>query len=143
MGYEQFPLFYNPKREPQKRESRKILDREAAHADTEDAVVRASYLSDDDRKDEMLAAIERVARKFLYFTVDQVWDELGEVGYESDNGSGLGPVMRMAVRARIIENTGGFRRSDRAPRHGNWMRLWKSLIYQGEGNGRPKDGDTK
>jgi hypothetical protein len=108
-----------------------IIDPEGARQAAEDGMYRAEFLTDLDRKIEMLQAVRIVAERNLYFTADQVWDVLGEVGDERDDGSGLGPVLRMAFTSGIMEHTGSFRKSQRAPTHGRPLTLWKSRIYLG------------
>lgn len=106
-----------------------LLDRDAAQAATEDGIAAAEHLTDDDRKQQMFDAIVNVARQHRYFTADQVWDELGEVGDDRDDGSGLGPVFRQVAAAAIIESARFTRPSERAATHKRPMRVWRSLIF--------------
>ena len=106
----------------------RIVDPEAAREITEDAIERAEHLTDDDRKAEMLEAIRRLAQRQPYLTADDVWVELGAVGDERDNGSGLGPVMRKHAIG-IITTTGEYVRSQRPSMHGKPIPVWKSLIF--------------
>ena len=106
-----------------------LLNRDAARAAAEDGMAAAEHLTDDDRKQELFDTIVQVARQHRYFTADQIWAELGEVGDDLDDGSGLGPIMPMAARQHIIEKTGTTRPSERAATHGRPMRIWRSLIF--------------
>ena len=106
-----------------------MVDPEATREITEDAIERAEHLTDDDRKAEMLEAIRRVAQRQPLLTADDIWIELGAVGDEYDNGSGLGPVMREAYAIGIITSTGEFLRSQRPATHGKPIPVWKSLIF--------------
>lgn len=110
-----------------------LLQPELTRAVTEDAIYRATFLTDEQRKQEYFEAIVEAARKHLYLTIDQVWDVLGIVGdNERDNGSGMGPIMGVASRAYVIERVPGETRPSQRPRtHGKPQRLWKSLLYDG------------
>jgi hypothetical protein len=112
-----------------------LIQPDVTKAVIEDAIYRATFLTDDDRKQEMYEAIETAARQHVYLTADEVWVVLGKVGDdERDNGSGLGPVMRSALAAGVIESTGLFRRSQRPPSHGKILPIWRSLIKAGPGS---------
>ena len=111
-----------------------LIQPEMTKAVTEDAIHRATFLSDEDRKQEMFEAIEAAARQHAYFTADEVWTVLGKVGDdERDDGSGIGPVMRAALAAGVMESTGLFRRSQRPATHGKPLPIWKSLLHIGPG----------
>jgi hypothetical protein len=105
-----------------------LLDPEKTREVTEDAIVAAEYLTDDHRKIEMLQAIRQAAERHAYLTADQVWDCLGQVAAGRDDGSGLGPMMRVAAASGLIKNTRTFRRSERPPTHGRPLPVWQSLI---------------
>jgi hypothetical protein len=112
-----------------------IIQPELTKAVTEDAIYRATFLSSEDRKQEMYEGVEEAARRHAYLTADEVWAVLGEVGDgDRDNGSGLGPVMRQALADGIIEPTGLYRRSQRPPSHGKILPIWRSLLRAGPGS---------
>lgn len=109
-----------------------LLDPEATRAAAENGMAGAAHLTDDDRKQQLFDAIESVARTHRYFTADQIWEHLGEVGDSQDDGSGLGPLLPLAARAHMIENTRTTKPSERAATHGRPMRIWRSLIFTEE-----------
>ena len=79
----------------------------------------------------MLEAIRAVAERMEYFTADHVWQQLGQVGDgDRDNGSGLGPMLKLACRSGIIERA-DHQKSQRPTTHGKPITLWKSLIFRG------------
>ena len=99
---------------------------------TKEAIERAEHLTDDQRKIEYLQAIRAVAERMEFFRCDHVWDYLGRVGDGGrDNGSGLGPMMKLACASGVMRPANEFERSQRGPTHGRPQRLWKSLIYRG------------
>jgi len=115
-----------------------LIQPELTRAVTEDAIYRATFLTSEDRKQIYFEAIEAAARKYRYFCADEVWEMLGQVGDdERDNGSGMGPVLRMAVTAGIMERTGQTRRSRRPPSHGKWLPIYKSLLWTEAGCTQP------
>ena len=110
-----------------------LLQPEETKRVTEDAIYRATFLTDEQRKQEYFEAIVDAARKYSYLTIDQVWEVRGTVGdSERDNGSGMGPIMGVASRAGVIERVKGETRPSQRPlTHGKPERLWKSLLYDG------------
>ena len=86
----------------------------------------AEYLTSESRKAEMLEAIKAVSKEKVAFTADDIWIQLGGVGDDRDNGSGLGPVVRDARNAGIIVGTGEFRRSERPAMHGKPIPVWRA-----------------
>lgn len=109
-----------------------LIQPELTRVVTEDAIYRATFLTDEQRKQEYFEAIVDAARRYPYLTVDQVWVRLGKVGGGRDNGSGMGPMMCVAARAAVIERVSGeTQESGRPVTHGKPQRLWKSLIYDG------------
>lgn len=110
-----------------------LIQPEMTRAVTEDAIYRATFLTDEHRKQEYFEAIVEAARKYPRFIIDQVWEFLGAVGdTERDDGSGMGPIMIVAAKAGIIERVPGETRPSQRPlTHGKPQRLWRSLIYDG------------
>lgn len=112
---------------------RPMLQPAVTRAVTEDAIYRATFLTDEQTKQAYFEAIVEAARKYPFFIIDQVWEFLGIVGdNQRDDGSGMGPIMLVAANAGVIERVKGqFRPSQRPLTHGKPERLWKSLIYDG------------
>lgn len=127
----QMPLF-GPEPPPEKPS---LLDAKAAREAAEDGIYRATFLTDHDEKHAMYEAGCNVARRLAEFTVDEIWDEIGQVGTWRDDGSGIGPVMRELQADGVIEQArdaaGGirFRKSRRPPTHCRPLTVWRSRIY--------------
>ena len=120
-----------PQRKPRRKGRRPLLDLDGARAATADAIHRATFLTSPERKQEMFEAIETAARTHAYFIADAIWVVLGEVGdTECDNGSGLGPVLKMAVNAGVITYTSYTGRSRRPVSHRKLLPFWKSLYWK-------------
>lgn len=126
---EQGEFNFDPEPEPEPEPVRPMLDAAATRAAAEDGMRRALYLTDEQRKQEYRDAIWRVALMYLFFSADEVWEALGEVGDGViDDGSGLGPILTSCCRAGIMEPY-GVRRSIRPSTHGRNLTLWRSLIF--------------
>jgi len=82
-------------------------------------------------------AIARVARALHELSVDDVWGELGEVPELAGAASAMGPAMKRARRAGLIELTGAFVESRRPSNHAKAIRVYRSLVF-----GRPPDSVT-
>jgi septin family protein len=111
---------------------------------TGDAIYRATFLTDEARKQEYYEAIVDAARRHPYFTVDQIWKIRGAVGDlhlgGRDNGSGMGPIMQVASNEFVIELVpDDSRPSQRPATHGKPERRWKSLIFS---DGAPLGDDA-
>jgi hypothetical protein len=79
-----------------------------------------------------LDAIIRTAKRLETLTTDDVWAELREFAGEI-NGSALGGAMVRAARAGVIRRLHGAEGvpSKRPSRHCSMLRVWESLIYEG------------
>lgn len=127
---DQFEFNFDAPKEPEAPRPSLIQPEESKRI-TKEAIERAERLTDDHRKIEYLQAIRAVAERMEFFRADHVWDYLGEVGDgERDNGSGLGPMMKIACASGIMRAANEFERSQRGSMHGKPQRLWKSLIYR-------------
>lgn len=96
---------------------------------TDDAVERAKHLVSEERRAEMLRAIEQAARTMQFLFADDIWGILGEPKDKYD-GSALGPVMRYAAELRIVRDAKRAERSRRPITHGKFLPVWESLVYQ-------------
>lgn len=98
--------------------------REAAIAKA-DAGVTQSWR---DHADEMIL---KTAKRLPEFTSEDVWDSgLRRPHVGSSDGDALGPAMRRAKDAGIIEDTGRrTEKTSRPQRHNNPKRIWRSLVY--------------
>ena len=109
-----------------------LIQPELAHAVTEDAIHRSTFLTSEERKQIYYEGIEEAARRHRILTADEIWDALGQVGDgERDNGSGIGSVIRVAVDDHIMKPTGEFRRSRRPATHKKPIPVYESLIWRG------------
>lgn len=96
----------------------------------------------DDNADEVWkrvtdACILAVARRCHTFTADHVVAELQKLPDPptTHNPSALGPRLKeVAKTLKYMEPTDEVRRSTRPDSHGNYLKVWKSLKYEG-GNG--------
>lgn len=99
----------------------------------EEAIARADEHVTPSWRDHADAMILATAKRLPEFTSEDVWDsglERPEVG--SADGDALGPAMRRAKLAGIIENTGRLSQATNRPqRHNNPKRVWRSLVYEG------------
>jgi hypothetical protein len=78
-------------------------------------------------------AIQAVARRLEYFTVDDVLSELEAMPNPPDthNLAALGPRMKEVAKVLgYMEATNEVKRSKRPEKHGNLMRVWKSKLYR-------------
>jgi len=74
-------------------------------------------------------AIQACASRLALFTADDVWTQVGDVPDRHGAASALGPAMRRAVKAGLIEQTGNARKSERPVTHGKWLPVWRSLTH--------------
>lgn len=96
---------------------------------------QADLNADDRWKRQTDAAILAVARKYAEFTVDEVVAELESIPkhFETHNPSALGPRMKeVAEVLRYMRASENVRRSKRPASKGNFLRVWKSLVYEGK-----------
>jgi hypothetical protein len=80
-------------------------------------------------------AIQAVARRMQEFTADEVISELHSIPDfpRTHNGSALGPRLKeVAKELKYMEATDRVQRSKREASHGNFLRVWKSLIWSGK-----------
>ena len=111
-----------------------LLDAEATREAAEDGMYRATFLTTHEQKHERYQTGCNIARRMEQFTVDEIWDEIGVVGTDRDDGSGIGPTMKELYQDGIIEparDSNGktmFRKSRRPPTHGRPLTVWKSRI---------------
>lgn len=112
-----------------------ILDRAATTETTEEAIARVDRNTSDDEREVLLQGLHEVALKHATFTVDQVWDHLGNPDLPS---SKMGPVMRIGARNKWMKRVPGEERaSARAATHGKPQRVWESLVYGQTTKGTP------
>lgn len=74
------------------------------------------------------AAIAAVARRQAVLTADDVWKAMGPDEGGDEFRSQMGIAFRHAKRDKLIEFTGEFRASTRAPQHLKGIRIWRSLV---------------
>lgn len=82
--------------------------------------------------EEVQGTILACAQKNRRFTSDLVWMELTT---DPHNKSAMGPALRRAVKAGVIENSGEFERSIRVSAHRKPIQVWRSLVFEGGGDG--------
>jgi hypothetical protein len=73
-------------------------------------------------------AIKHVAQAQDLLTADDVWAAMGPDEGGEEFRSQMGIAFRVAKRLGLIEFTGSFRASRRAPQHLKGIRVWRSLI---------------
>lgn len=104
----------------------------AAQQRKDDGMLLADNNADDCWKRVTDAAILAVARRLPEFTVDDVLDELKRIpdAPNTHNLSALGPRMKEVSRTLgYMECTDRLKRSVKPEKHGNLMRVWKSLKF--------------
>lgn len=109
---------------------------EVVDAAREGAIARADRAVSADWKEHAQAVIAATARKYETFTSEEVWAMgLRKPENGSSDGDALGPAIRRARAAGIIESTDELRQDTaRAQRHNNPKRVWRSLVYEGSGS---------
>jgi hypothetical protein len=104
------------------------FDARKARANKERAMARVS-----EGKDAWMAAAKWtvivVASENREFTTDALW----KAGLEEAPGSNraLGPVMKAAAKAGVIADTGRYVPTTKAQSHAQPIRVWRSLIFEG------------
>lgn len=112
-----------------------VLDKKRTRRLADKGVAQSDANTQDDWKAEMRAAVEKLARHSLYFTTDDLWQEVGVEAMSRGNTSGLGAIFRGAARDGVIALTDDRRESIRPATHGRPLRVWKSLTFGGVGGG--------
>jgi hypothetical protein len=98
------------------------LDRKAIRDSQLDGFKAAAY-----------AAVQWYTRKQQFLTTDHVWHYLSEFNHtKSPEPRVLGPVMRKARSDHLIVPTNEYTRSHRRVNHGRMIRVWRSVIYDGQ-----------
>lgn len=69
-------------------------------------------------------AIEDVAKTHIFFTVDNVYQLLGD---DFPKSKGMASRLTLAVGAGLIDWTGTYTNSTRQGNHGQTLKLWRSL----------------
>lgn len=73
-------------------------------------------------------AIEAVASRQFLVCSDDVWEHIGKTTGHHGASSALGGAFRRAQRDEILVPLDHAVLSKRPAQHGNWLRVWKSLI---------------
>jgi hypothetical protein len=108
--------------------------RDEVTAVREEAIARADRPPSQEWKAHAAEVIEATARAMPYLTSEDVWNHgLRQPDAGSPDGDALGPAMRRAKDAGLIEPTDRTTTStDRPQRHNNPKRVWKSRVYDGD-----------
>ena len=91
------------------------------------AIRRVADNANPDWKVEAVRVVSTVAQRMPEFTTDDVWHLIEEVTHEP---RAMGPVMKAAAAAGLIEATDRFKLTERPSRHRAPVRVWKSLVYK-------------
>jgi hypothetical protein len=76
------------------------------------------------------AAVRFSAQERQEITTDDVWDLVENFDVETHENRAIGPVMRGAAKAGIIERTDRTITTRRNSRNRGDVRVWRSLIYK-------------
>jgi|SRR5215831_226507 len=96
-----------------------IIDAAATREAAEDGMRRAHFLTGEEWKEEVYQAACVVARKYLEFCADEIWQQYGRVGDgKKDNGSGL---------VSVTNNLHLLKNSWVHPSPGGWVRMHPPL----------------
>jgi hypothetical protein len=106
-----------------------VLDKDAAAEATEAGITKSDEGADDSWKDQMLAAIKKLADERAIITSDDVWELVGRHGMTDSNPSALGSVFRRAAKEGYIKLTDQRVESQRPAHHRKPLRVWQSLRY--------------
>lgn len=98
----------------------------------DEGIARVDENADDDWKARALAAVEKVCRKKVTFTPDDIWEYI-EKPPPGTAPQALGPVMQRARGLGWCIPTGQFVPSNIPSQHKNPIREWKSLLVPEEG----------
>lgn len=74
-------------------------------------------------------AVKIAAERNELFIIDAVWEHVEEPA----EPRAIGGIMRRAMAAGLIEDTGRVEKSARVTAHRNKRTVWKSLVYKGGG----------
>lgn len=105
-----------------------MLNSVAGTATREMAIEQIDSNTSENWKAAAMQALQKVAATVERFTTDLVWEVLD--GEPHDNRA-MGPVMRRAWKAGLIEPTDQHELSERPQCHRRPMRVWQSLVYRG------------
>lgn len=78
-------------------------------------------------------ACRRACEAHAELCADQVWLALGAIPESKGAASAMGPAMKRAVRAHMMEPTGAYRLSARPVAHRKPLPVYRSRIYHGGG----------
>lgn len=100
---------------------------------TEEAIDRVERNAHDEWLAAFRAAIEKVARGHLHFNTDPVWHEFEKEYPPTDQEPrAAGAVVRKAMKDGIIAPTDMYWNSNRKSCHRRPLRVYRSLIFEGE-----------
>lgn len=102
-----------------------MFDAEAAR---DEAMARSEAHAAASWKQAAAEAVVGCARNLPAFTTDDVHRLLDETGAVTHDTRALGPVMRNAARAGLIETTDQYVRSSRVDCHARPIRVWRSKV---------------
>lgn len=105
-----------------------LFDPAASQQAAEEAIERVGENADKDWMQAAIEAIERVARKYPFFTTDHVWLEL-EDGYSTHERRAMGAAMRVAAGAGTCRIADSTQKSARVVCHRRPLQVWESLIF--------------
>ena len=100
-----------------------------------DDLLESVYRNADERwKDAAGAAVTSLAKDRQEFTADDVWELIDGTDVGTHENRAMGPVMRAASKAMIIQRTDRTIKTRRPSRNKGDVRVWRSLIYSGGQN---------
>lgn len=103
-----------------------LFDAAAADTARDQALARVEANADQDWKDRARAVIQELARTRVYFTTDDVWQELAKQDVETHEPRAIGALMRQAAADHLIAPTNRYEPSARPACHGRPVRVWRS-----------------
>lgn len=99
-----------------------IFDALEAQRKADQTIAQVEANADGDWLIQAHKAVRVAAERFSEFTTDEVWQLIPP----TRENRALGPVMKKAARAGIIEKTDRVRNGKRVSRHGAPLAIWRS-----------------
>lgn len=122
------------------KEKQTVLDFELGGKLRDEAMARVEAHASSEWRAAASKAIADVARAKPFFTADHVWATGLARPHES---RALGPEIKRAARAGVLEPTDTFKLSAQASRHRAPIRVWRSLVCATPGVRKPRLADVR
>lgn len=106
---------------------------EELNSQTQLAIDRAGSAANQEWFGRAQTIVQGLIKRGIYFTTDDVWEQLKDSGYYTSEPRALGAVIHQFAKDKQIVSTGSYRKSMRPECHRRPLAVWRPVIYKGRG----------